>query len=152
MASLEAVVHSDGSRPVLFVEDDFFDIMAPAAANWVASLSRIQAELRNVCQAVGRVNDPGALRGYQGTAWAIDDGVVVTNYHILEAISTNPSRTDGEFAGALKPVWRSTSVWRSAVGRRTTRSRSAVCWGDRAGAPEYDHPTIAGIEAFPSSV
>lgn len=146
MASLEAVVHSDGSRPVLFVEDDFFDVTAPAAANWAASLSRIQAELRNVCQAVGRVNDPGALLGYQGTAWAIDDGVVVTNYHVLEAISTNPSRTDGEFAGALKPgvaVDFGAEIGGGPSNRAFQISR--VLGVGRAGAPKHDHPTIAGI-------
>lgn len=146
LASLEAVVHSDGSRPVLFVEDDFVDVTAPAAANWAASLSRIQAELRNVCQAVGRVNDPGALLGYQGTAWAINDGVVVTNYHVLEAISTNPSRTDGEFTGTLKPGV-AVDFGAEIDGGPSNRvfQISRVLGVGRAGAPEHNHPTIRGI-------
>ncbi|MEV6212310.1 trypsin-like peptidase domain-containing protein [Kitasatospora sp. NPDC051914] len=146
MASLEAVVHSDGSRPVLFVEDDFFDTTAPAAADWAASLSRIQAELRIVCQAVGRVNDPNALLGYQGTAWAIGDGVVVTNYHVLTAISTNPSRTDDEFTGALKPGV--TVDFGAEIGGGPpdrTFPISRVLGVGPAGAPEHDHPTIRGV-------
>ncbi|MDV5145822.1 trypsin-like peptidase domain-containing protein [Streptomyces sp. SBC-4] len=146
MASLEAVVHSDGTRPVLFVEDDFFDVTAPAAANWAASLSRIQAELRTVCRAVGRVNDPNSLLGYQGTAWAIDDGVVVTNYHVLEAISTQPSRTDGEFGGELKPgvaVDFGAEVGGGPSDRVFRIGR--VLGVGRAGAPEHAHPTVPRV-------
>ena len=146
VARLEAVVHSDGTRPVLFVEDDFFDVTAPAAANWAASLSRIQPELRTVCRAVGRVNDPQSLLGYQGTAWAIDDGVVVTNYHVLEAISTHPSRPDGSFGGELKP---GVAVdFGAEVGGgpadRVFRIRRVLGVG-RAGAPECAHPTVPRV-------
>ncbi|MEU4061122.1 serine protease [Streptomyces wedmorensis] len=146
MASLEAVVHSDGSRPVLFVEDDFFDVTAPAAVDWVSRLSRIHDELRTVCRAVGRVNDPTALLGYQGTAWAIDDGVVVTNYHVLEAISSHPSRIDGKFGGELKP---GVAVdFGGEVGGgpsdRVFRINRVLGVGP-AGAPERAHPTLPSI-------
>ncbi|MFF3836263.1 trypsin-like serine peptidase [Streptomyces sp. NPDC001930] len=146
IAKLEAVVHSDGTRPVLFVEDDFFDVMAPAAANWTASLSLVQAELRTVCRAVGRVNDPNSLLGYQGTAWAIDDGVVATNYHVLELISTRPSRTDGGFDGELKPgvaVDFGAEVGGGPSDRAFRISR--VLGVGRAGAPERAHPTVPRI-------
>jgi hypothetical protein len=146
MASLEAVVHSDGSRPVLFVEDDSVDVLAPAATSWAASLSLIQDEVRIASQAVGRVNDPGALLGYQGTAWAVDEGVVVTNYHVLQAISTNPSRSDGEFGGALKPGV--TVDFGAEIGggpaNRAFPVRRVLGVG-RAGAPEHDHPTVRGV-------
>ncbi|MFK0256599.1 trypsin-like serine peptidase [Streptomyces sp. NPDC090445] len=145
-ASLEAVVHSDGSRPVLFVEDDFFDVLAPAAAQWEASLSRIQAEVRTVCQAVGRVNDPGAPLGYQGTAWAVEDGVVVTNYHVLEVISTHPARTDGAFTGTLVPGVEVDFGAEIGGGppNRSFRIRRVLGVG-RAGAPEHAHPTVGGV-------
>ncbi|WP_225801961.1 serine protease [Streptomyces sp. NK15101] len=146
IARLEAVVHSDGTRPVLFVEDDFFDVTAPAAANWAAALSRIEAELRTVCRAAGRVNDPSSLLGYQGTAWAIDDGVVVTNYHVLEAVSTHPSRTDGQFGGELKPgvaVDFGAEVGGGPPDRVFRISR--VLGVGRAGAPEHAHPDIPGV-------
>ncbi|WP_055603446.1 trypsin-like serine peptidase [Streptomyces aureus] len=146
IARLEAVVHSDGTRPVLFVENDFFDVEAPAAAGWAASLSVIQAELRTVCRAVGRVNDPHSLLGYQGTAWAIDDGVVVTNYHVLEVISTHPSRSDGTFGGELKPgvtVDFGAEVGGGPPDRVFPVGR--VLGVGRAGAPECAHPTVRGV-------
>ncbi|WP_017237181.1 trypsin-like serine peptidase [Streptomyces sp. SS] len=146
VARLEAVVHSDGTRPVLFVEDDFFDVTAPAVATWAAALSRIKAELRTVCRAAGRVNDPSSLLGYQGTAWAIDEGVVVTNYHVLEAISTHPSRTDGQFGGELKPgvaVDFGAEVGGGPPNRVFRISR--VLGVGRAGAPERAHPTVPRV-------
>ncbi|WP_211333374.1 trypsin-like serine peptidase [Terracoccus luteus] len=101
-AALEAVVHSDGSRPVLFVEDDFVDLTAPAAKDYAAVLSQAQMHVRAACEATGRVVDPDAALGYQGTAWAVDEGIVVTNYHVLQAISHNSSRVKGRFTGTLK--------------------------------------------------
>ncbi|MFF5971849.1 trypsin-like serine peptidase [Streptomyces sp. NPDC012769] len=143
---LEAVVHSDGSRPVLFVEDDFFDAADPAAANWAASLSRVQAELRTVCRAVGRVNDPSAPLGYQGSAWAIDDGVVVTNYHVLEVISAHPSRIDGEFGGVLKPDVEVDFGGEVGGGPSDRVFRiSRVLGVGREGAPERAHPTVPRV-------
>ena len=42
VAGLEAVIRTDGSRPVLFVEDDFVDVMAPSAGDYAAGLSRLE--------------------------------------------------------------------------------------------------------------
>lgn len=146
LAGLEAVVHSDGSRPVLFVEDDFVDVGAPAAANFAAALSRVEDEVRNACQAAGRVNDPSSLLGYQGTAWAIGEGIVVTNYHVLAAIATNASRAHGVFAGALKPGV--TVDFGSEVGGgppdRRFPVRRVLAVGP-PGAREHMHPTLPGI-------
>src|SRR4051794_15943567 len=71
VSGLEAVVRADGSRPVLFVEDDFVDVTAPSIGAYAAPLSRLEDAVRDVCRSVGRVDDPspGAQPlGYQGTA------------------------------------------------------------------------------------
>lgn len=146
LAGLEAVVHSDGSRPVLFVEDDFIDVLAPAAKNHNAALSRVEGEVRIACQAVGRVNDPSSSLGYQGTAWAIGEGIVVTNYHVLAAIATHASRTNRGFTGALKPgitVDFGAEVGGGPADRRfPVRHVRAV---GRPGRPEHAHPTLREI-------
>jgi hypothetical protein len=104
VAALEAVVRSDGSRPVLFVIDDFVDVTAPNIGAYAASLSLVEDGVRQVCQAVGRVDDPsgnaGTL-GYHGTAWAVGEGLVVTNYHVVEEIAPGGVRRDGCFEGRL---------------------------------------------------
>lgn len=101
ISGLEAVIRTDGSRPVLFVEDDFVDVMAPSAANYGAGLSRIEDAVRQVCRSVGRVDDPLASLGYQGTAWMLGEGLVVTNFHVLEAIAPGGRRRGTRFEGRL---------------------------------------------------
>ncbi len=102
VSGLEAVIRTDGSRPVLFVEDDFVDVMAPSAGTYAAGLSRIEDAVRNVCRSVGRVDDPAALIGYHGTAWMLAEGLVATNYHVLEAIVPGGRRRGRRFEGQLK--------------------------------------------------
>ena len=46
ISGLEAVVRTDGSRPVLFVEDDFVDVKAPSIGDYAAGLSRLQDAVR----------------------------------------------------------------------------------------------------------
>jgi glutamyl endopeptidase len=104
ISGLEAVVRTDGSRPVLFVEDDFIDVTAPSIGDYAAGLSRFEDEVRQVCRAVGRVDDPSGLAlplGYQGTAWVVAEGLVATNYHVLQAIAPGGIRRDGRFEGRL---------------------------------------------------
>lgn len=102
ISGLEAVVRTDGSRPVLFVEDDFVDLTAPSIGDYAAGLSRYEEKVREVCQAVGRVDDPSASIGYQGTAWMVAEGLVATNYHVLRAIAPGGVRRDGRFEGRLR--------------------------------------------------
>lgn len=101
LSGLEAVIKSDGSRPVLFVDDDFVDLMEPSIGTYGATLSLVADKVRSVCRAVGRVDDPQAGSGYQGTAWMVGDGLVVTNYHVLDAIAPGGVREDGRFTGQL---------------------------------------------------
>ena len=146
LAGLEAVVHSDGSRPVLFVEDDFVDVLSPAARDYAATLSHVESEIRTACQAAGRVDDPGAALGYQGTAWAIGDGLVLTNYHVLQSISRTSARSEGTFTGELKPgvaVDFGAEVGNAPGGRRFPVRRVAAV--GRAGEPGHAHPSLKGV-------
>lgn len=104
LSGLEAVVRADGSRPVLFVEDDFVDLKTPSLGLFAASLSRVSDAVRDVCRSVGRVDDPSpeATLGYHGTAWVVGDGLVATNFHVLQAIAPGGVRADGRFQGRLK--------------------------------------------------
>ncbi len=80
ISGLEAVVRADGSRPVLFVEDDFVDVTMPSASGYASTLSRLEDEVRSVCRSVGRVDDASyraSSLGYEGTAWVVGEGIVV---------------------------------------------------------------------------
>ncbi len=102
ISGLEAVIRTDGSRPMLFVEDDFVDVTTPSVGNYAVAFSRFQHDIRQVCRSVGRVDDPAAYPlGYQGTAWMLAEGLVATNYHVLQAIAPGGVRRAGRFQGRL---------------------------------------------------
>jgi hypothetical protein len=147
VSGLEAVVLADGTRPVLFVENDFVDLMAPSIGDFAAPLSRLQDEVRQVCGAVGRVDDPSARPlGYQGTAWLVAEGLVVTNYHVLEAIAPGGVRENGQFHGRLKPAV-SVHFGHEVGGEREQRRfpiRRVVAVG-AAGTPESVHPELPSL-------
>lgn len=142
-SGLEAVIHSNGSRPSLLVEDDFVDTTAPLAESWVAGLTRIEAQVRQVCGAVGRIDDPSPLSavGYLGTAWAIGEGLVATNYHVLQAIAPSGSRVNGRFQGRLRTgvaVHFGHEVKHKLPERRFPVRRVVAVGGE--GAARYIHP------------
>jgi hypothetical protein len=147
VAGLEAVVQSDGSRPVLFVENDFVDLMAPSIGDYAAPLSRLQDGVRQVCRAVGRVDDPAAPGlGYRGTAWLVAEGLVVTNYHVLAAIAPGGARVDGQFRGKLNPA-AAVHFGHEVGDARDDRRfpiRRVVAVG-RAGAAQFAHPELPSL-------
>ncbi|GAB7052565.1 trypsin-like serine peptidase [Catenuloplanes indicus] len=147
VSGLEAVVVTDGTRPVLFVEDDFVDLLAPSIGDYAAPLSRLAEEVRSVCRSVGRVDDPAAAPlGYQGTAWVVAEGLVATNFHVLQAIAPRGVREDGQFTGRLNPgvaVHFGHEVGRPWPDRRFP-IRRVVAVG-REGAPEHVHTVLGGL-------
>ncbi|WP_189260096.1 hypothetical protein [Lentzea flava] len=115
---------------------------APSVGNYAATLSRNETAIREVCRAVGRVDDPvaGSL-GYQGTAWMLADGLVAMNLHVLKAIAPGGGRKDGSFAGRLNTgaaVHFGHEVGRPIPERRFP-IRRVVSVG-REGAKEHAHP------------
>ena len=147
ISGLEAVVRTDGSRPVLFVEDDFVDVRAPSIGLYAGQLSQLVEDVREVCRSVGRVDDPGAgALGYQGTAWMVAEGLVATNYHVLEAIAPGGVRTDGRFEGRLNTgvaVHFGHEVGQVLPERRFPIRR--VVKVGRQGAPEFQNPDEPGL-------
>lgn len=149
ISGLEAVIRTDGSRPVLFVEDDFVDVAASSAGEYAATLSRLEDAVRRVCRSVGRVDDPTYTAyplGYQGTAWMLAEGLVATNYHVLQAIAPGGVRRAGRFEGRL-----STGVavhFGHEVGdprpERRFPIRRVVSVG-REGRPEFAQAALDGL-------
>ncbi len=129
-SGLEAVVKTDGSRPVLFVEDDFIDVLQPSIGSFATVLSRMEKAVRMVCASVGRVDDPGAppLR-YQGTCFAIADGIVMTNRHVHDAITRGGALNPGVFIDFAREVGQSRTDRRFPIKR-------VVRMGEQ-GSPEF---------------
>ncbi len=89
---VEAVIESDGSRPVLFVQDGTIDLRAPEledslAVRWQGAASAFIDQINNVVHAVGGVQLPAFENQRVGTAFALAPGLVITNSHVLEEIA-----------------------------------------------------------------
>lgn len=101
-AGLEAVIRTNGSRPVLFVQHDFVDLAAPSIGDYAGTLGLLRDQVTEVCRSVGRVDDPAAgSLGYWGTAWMIGNGLVATNFHVLKRIAPGGIRVGDRFQGQL---------------------------------------------------
>jgi hypothetical protein len=86
---LEAVIEADGSRPVLFVQDNTIDLEAPdlkdsLAERWQVAAREFLPGIRKVAASVGAVQLPAFGNRRFGTAFLIKPGYVVTNRHVLE--------------------------------------------------------------------
>jgi Trypsin-like peptidase domain len=86
------VIETDGSRPVLFVQDGTIDLDAPQlretiAGRWLGAAANFKERIEKVVSAVGGVQLPSIGKRRVGTAFAIAPGVVVTNRHVLEDIA-----------------------------------------------------------------
>jgi hypothetical protein len=150
MSGLEAVIRADGSRPVLFVEDDFVDVLAPSIGQYATRLSVLEQGVRQVCRSVGRVDDPSPMAkplGYQGTAWMLAEGLVVTNFHVLQAIAPGGTRESGRFQGRLNTgvaVHFGHEVGNDLPERRFP-IRRVVSVG-REGAADHTHPEVSSLD------
>lgn len=88
-AGLEAIIETDGSRPVFLVQDNALNAAAiQASSEWHLLMASRTSEIERVARAVGRVNDPSGTQRFQGTAFSVAPGIVMTNRHVLQAIAT----------------------------------------------------------------
>lgn len=88
--AIEAIIETDGSRPVFLVQDDSLNSKATALSGpWQTLLASSQNEIQSVVRAVGRVNDPAHPQRFQGTAFMVAPGIVMTNRHVLQGIAGN---------------------------------------------------------------
>jgi hypothetical protein len=98
LMGLEAVIRSDGTRPVAFVKGDFIDTEQPSlqASEWQFDIAAVEPNVRRLCKATGRVDDPSQKSlGYQGTAFLVGPGLVMTNRHVLRAITREQNPDTG---------------------------------------------------------
>jgi hypothetical protein len=88
-AGLEAIIETDGSRPVFLVQDNALNSAAiQASSEWHLLMASRTSGIERVAKAVGRVNDPSGSQRFQGSAFAVAPGIVMTNRHVLQAIAT----------------------------------------------------------------
>ena len=89
LASFEAVVRADGSRPTLLLRDGQVPLDHPMIGDWRDVMEGCTSEIATVASAVCRVQPTGGSAGrYFGTGFLVDQdkGLVLTNQHVLEAL------------------------------------------------------------------
>lgn len=85
---LETIVRTDGSRPSFVIQNDSIDFKSSPVGIWRDFLLAAQDELRTAIQSVGRINLPGTGQSFQGTGFLIQDNLIMTNRHVLQAVAT----------------------------------------------------------------
>lgn len=96
--ALEVIVRTDGSRPSFMVRNGEPDRSTSPIGHWTATLDDSRDLLRDALKCVGRIDDPSAGQGFQGTGTLIGKNVVMTNRHVLQAVAR---QVDGKWQ--LKP-------------------------------------------------
>ncbi len=101
LGSLEAIVIADGSRPSFLLRNGGrFDTAHPFLASWRDDMLAFAPDLRRLAAAVGRIQPAnGNAANFFGTGTLVDraKGLVLTNFHVLDAARESPGvAIDGE--------------------------------------------------------
>lgn len=86
LASLEAVVIADGTRPSFLLREGSFAPDHPFLGSWKNEMTDVRPTLRRLAGCVGRLQLPnGGPAKYNGTGFLVDanDCLVLTNYHVV---------------------------------------------------------------------
>ncbi|BCH23521.1 trypsin-like serine peptidase [Mesorhizobium sp. L-8-3] len=94
LASLEAVVCADGSRPTLLLRDGQVPLDHPMIGDWHDVIGPLQEQIVTAASAVCRVQPAGgSSEVYFGTGFLVDrdEALVLTNQHVLGAVLARSS-------------------------------------------------------------
>lgn len=86
LASMEAVVIADGTRPSFLLREGSFAPDHPFLGDWKDEITDFRPALRRLAGCVGRLQLPnGGPAKYNGTGFLVDvnDCLVLTNYHVV---------------------------------------------------------------------
>lgn len=88
LASLEAIVRTDGSRPSFLVVNGEVDTASSPVGDWGTALYSSRDHLPAAIACVGRIDVPGTSVGFTGTGFLIAEDLLITNRHVLQQSAT----------------------------------------------------------------
>lgn len=106
MASLEAIVITDGSRPSFLLRQGAVAAEHPFLADWRDPMADFASRLQTLAGAVGRIQPGGGHASrFAGTGTLVDrdKGLVLTNFHVVDdARSVFGVEMENDGAGGLR--------------------------------------------------
>jgi V8-like Glu-specific endopeptidase len=87
-ADLEVIARLDGSRPTFMVQNGKVNLATSPVGTWEARLNSSAGLLEHAIRCVGRVDLDSLPKRFAGTAFLIQENLVITNRHVLEEIGT----------------------------------------------------------------
>jgi phosphatidylserine/phosphatidylglycerophosphate/cardiolipin synthase-like enzyme/S1-C subfamily serine protease len=83
------VALTQGVRPVMAIHDNrvTLEFLGPENAVWAEKIRTASAVLDAAIPAVGRIELTNSELSWAGTGWMIEEGIVVTNRHVIEIFS-----------------------------------------------------------------
>jgi V8-like Glu-specific endopeptidase len=87
IAALEVIVRTDGSRPSFLVRRRTADLSTSPVGSWSSTMEASKDLLDRALGCVGRVDVPGAVQGFEGTAFLIHENLALTNRHVLQVVA-----------------------------------------------------------------
>lgn len=96
---LETIVRTDGSRPSFMIRNGEADRTTSPIGIWGDTLDASADLLREAIACVGRIDLPSASQGFEGTGFLIQENLILTNRHVLQAVATR----DGSGTWTFKP-------------------------------------------------
>lgn len=150
--SLEAIVRTDGSRPSFLIRDGDVDRSTSPVGSWDGALNTNAAKLRDSVACIGRIDLPSSAQGFEGTGFLIQDDLIITNRHVLQAVARRNDDGVWSFKEGAAIDFGYEFRARQSVGRRALRS--VVFTGSRAiiGSGPLNHTKLdlALIELEPA--
>lgn len=119
--SLEAVVRTDGSRPSFMIRDGEVDKTTSPLGAWEGTLDTSAGMLRDAISCVGRIDIPSATQGFEGTGFLIQDNLIATNRHVLQAVAQRGGDGSWTFKEGVTIDFGHEFRARDSVGRRALR-------------------------------
>ena len=100
-SALEVIVRTDGSRPSFMVRNGAVDTTTSPVGAWAQRLEASAAAglLTDALACVGRIDVPGSSQGFEGTGFLVEENLIITNRHVLQAIA----RPDSTGIWTFKP-------------------------------------------------
>jgi hypothetical protein len=119
--SLEAVVRTDGSRPSFMIRDGEVDKTSSPLGSWEGTLDASVGMLRDAVSCVGRIDIPSAEQGFEGTGFLIQDNLIATNRHVLQAVARLGGDGNWTFNEGVTIDFGHEFRARDSIGRRALR-------------------------------